>query len=69
MQNLDHHAPRELHLLGNVDLRHSAAAEAMQHAISVSRGAAQARELFVRLLEWSAPELGQRIVTPNAHRR
>ena len=48
MQNLDHDAPRELRLLGDVDLGHSAAAEAMQHAIAVSRGAAQARQLFVR---------------------
>ena len=53
--------PRELRLLGDVHVRHAAAAEAADHAIAVAGRAAQARDLFVRALERRALELGQRL--------
>src|ERR1051326_6446460 len=68
VQHLDDDPSREQRLLGEVDVGHAAAPEATEHAIATTRGAAQLRELGIRLLEWGGDELREAGVAARARR-
>jgi hypothetical protein len=59
VEHLEHERPLELRVLGAVDVRHAAAADAAQHAVAVPGRAAQRRDLGVGRLGGHAGELGK----------
>src|SRR6185437_12347599 len=67
VKHLDDDLSGELHLLGHEHVRHAAAAQSPEHAISIARGAAKTRDLVIRALERNSIELGQGLAAAQAN--